>query len=106
MSEDSENPQDDKPLEDRPLDPVAVVILDQLSDLPADKTAAPDDIARAYAEIRRKPSDGRDLYKRYRRAVKEQAIHLARAGKIEITRRGEPVDPNDFKGVWRMRLKR
>lgn len=92
--------------DEKPLDPVAIVILDQLAALPEDKTAAPDDIARAYAEIRRKPNDGRDLYKRYRRAVKEQAIHLARAGKIDITRRGEPVDPNDFKGVWRMRLKR
>ncbi|HAJ21243.1 MAG TPA: DUF3253 domain-containing protein, partial [Rhodospirillaceae bacterium] len=30
----------------------------------------------------------------------------ARAGRIEILRRGEPVNPDDFKGVWRMRLKR
>jgi hypothetical protein len=85
---------------------VAVVLLDHLATLPQDKSAAPDDVARAYAEIRRKPSDGRDLYKRYQRAVKEQAIHLARAGRIEILRRGEPVNPDDFKGVWRMRLKR
>ena len=89
-----------------PLDPVAIMILDQLAALPDDKSATPDEVARAYAEARRKPNDGRDLYKRYRRAVKEQAIHLARVGRIEILRRGEPVDPDDFKGVWRMRLKK
>lgn len=89
-----------------PLDPVAEAMLAHLALLPEDKSAAPDDIARAFAEQRRKPSDGRDLYKRFRQAVKEQAIHLARAGRVEILRRGEPVDPNDFKGVWRLRLKR
>ncbi|MEQ8440685.1 MAG: DUF3253 domain-containing protein [Alphaproteobacteria bacterium] len=88
------------------LDPVAVYMLDALSALEEGKSAAPDDIARGFAETRRKPNDGRDLYKRYRQAVKEQAIHLARAGRVEILRRGEPVDPNDFKGVWRLRLKR
>ena len=25
-------------------------------------------------------------------------------GRIEIVRKGKPVDPDDFKGVWRMRL--
>lgn len=92
--------------DETPLDPVAVTLLDHLAALPEDKSAPPDDIARAYAELRRRPNDGRDLYKRYRQAVKEQAIHLARAGRIEILRRGEVVDPNDFKGVWRIRMKR
>jgi len=94
-----ENPSDVR-------DPVAVFMLDALAALPAEKSVAPDDIARGFAETKRKPNDGRDLYKRYRQAVKEQAIHLARAGRVEILRRGEPVDPNDFKGVWRLRLKR
>jgi len=89
-----------------PLDPVAVVLLEQLAALPQGKSAAPDDVARAYAELRRRPTDGRDLYRRYQRAVKEQAIFLARVGRIEILRRGEVVNPDDFKGVWRMRLKR
>lgn len=89
-----------------PLDPVALTLLDVLNGLPDGKTAAPDDVARAYAEVRRKPGDGRDLYKRYRNAVKQQAIFLARRGRIDILRKGEPVDPNDFKGVWRMRVRR
>ena len=92
--------------EEKPLDPVAEAILSTLGAVSDDRGLAPDDIAREIAESRRKPSDGRDLYKRYRQAVKEQAIFLARQGRVEITRRGEPVDPNDFKGLWRVRLKR
>lgn len=87
------------------LDPVAEAILSELAHLPAGETLAPDDAARAFAERKRKPNDGRDLYKRYRHAVKQQAIYLARAGRIEIVRKGEAVDPDDFKGLWRMRLK-
>lgn len=102
-SDDKTNSDPTKP--PAPLDPVALAILDHLATLPADKSATPDEAAKAYAELRRKPSDGRDLYKRYQRAIKEQAIHLARQGRIEILRRGEPVNPDDFKGVWRMRLK-
>jgi hypothetical protein len=86
------------------LDPVATVILERLEALPAGDSLSPDDAARAFAETKRRPNDGRDLYKRYRQAVKQQAIHLARAGTIQIVRRGEAVDPNDFKGLWRMRL--
>lgn len=88
------------------LDPVAESILAQLQALPPGESLAPDDAARAFAETKRKPKDGRDLFTRYRQAVKQQAIHLARDGRIEILRKGEPVDPNDFKGLWRMRLKR
>jgi len=93
-------------VEETPLDPVAESILATLRGLPADKSIPPDDIARQIADSRRKPKDGRDLYKRYRQAVKEQVIFLARQGQVEMLRRGEPVDPNDFKGLWRVRLKR
>ena len=37
-------------------------------------------------------------------AVRQQAIHLARQGRIEIVRKGRPVDPNKVKGVVRLRL--
>ncbi|MBP5858233.1 DUF3253 domain-containing protein [Marivibrio halodurans] len=97
--------QDDGAARDA-LDPVARSILAQLEALPAGESLSPEDAARAYAETKRKPKDGRDLFKRYRQAVKQQAIHLARDGRIDILRKGEPADPNDFKGLWRMRLKR
>jgi hypothetical protein len=35
-------------------------------------------------------------------AVRRAAIKLALAGRIVITRKGKPVDPNDFKGVYRL----
>jgi hypothetical protein len=31
-------------------------------------------------------------------------VGLARAGRLVILRHGKPADPDDFKGVWRMRL--
>ena len=46
-----------------------------------------------------------DLWRRYLNAVRQQSIHLARAGRIEILRKGKPADPNNFKGVYRLRLK-
>lgn len=35
--------------------------------------------------------------------VRAAAVRLAVAGRIEITRHGKPVDPLNFKGVWRIR---
>ncbi|MEC8198924.1 MAG: DUF3253 domain-containing protein, partial [Pseudomonadota bacterium] len=49
--------------------------------------------------------DPPDFWRRYLNAVRQQAKHLARMGRIEILRKGKPVDPNDFKGVYRLRLK-
>ena len=39
-------------------------------------------------------------------AVRRVAVKLAVAGQIVITRKGRPVDPNDFKGVYRLALPR
>ena len=38
------------------------------------------------------------------REVRNAAIGLARAGKIVIYRKGEPADPEDFRGVYRLAL--
>lgn len=62
------------------------------------------DVARAFAAARAKPGDGPQAWRRYMNAVKQQMVHLARAGRIEIIRKGQLVDPNDFKGVVRLRL--
>ncbi|MEE2527085.1 DUF3253 domain-containing protein [Hyphobacterium sp. HN65] len=37
-------------------------------------------------------------------AVKQAAVRLALAGKVDILRKGKPVDPTDFKGVYRISL--
>lgn len=39
-------------------------------------------------------------------SVRRAAIKLALAGQIVIYRKGKPVDPNDFKGVYRLGLPR
>ena len=61
------------------------------------------DALRAFAATRAKPSDPPDLWRRYLPAVRQQALHLARQGRIAILRKGKPVDPNKpVKGVIRL----
>jgi hypothetical protein len=85
-------------------DPVAQAILALLAGGAPGDTYSLMDAARAYADIRRRPRDGPELWRRYMNAVRQQAVHLARQGRIEIIRKGAPVDPDDFKGVVRLRL--
>jgi len=82
-------------------DPVAIAILNILAD---NLTPTFQDAARIIADQRRAPKDGPNLWRRYLVAVRQQAVHLAKAGRIEITRKGDVVDPRDFKGIVRMRL--
>ena len=87
---------------EKPLDPVAEFILDMLA---ATGSAAPVDVARALGEARKRPNEKPDAWRRFMNPVKQQMVHLARAGLVEIVRKGEVVDPEDFRGVIRMRLK-
>jgi len=86
-------------------DAVAQAILDQLRAAGAGASLSPDDIARAFAESRRKKSDPPDLWRRYLNAVRQQALHLARDGRIVILRHGTPQDPKaPIKGLIRLSL--
>jgi hypothetical protein len=86
-------------------DAVAQTILEMLQEAGAGASLSPDDIARAFAERRRKKSDPPDLWRRYLNAVRQQALHLARAGRIVILRRGELQDPQaPIKGLIRLAL--
>ena len=38
--------------------------------------------------------------------VRRGAVRLALAGRLVIYRKGRPVDPNDFKGIYRLGLPR
>jgi hypothetical protein len=60
------------------------------------KSVSPTEAARALTP----DADWHRLMPQVRRA----AVRLARAGQIVITRKGKPVDPNDFKGVYRLAL--
>lgn len=46
------------------------------------------------------PEDWQSLTKRIRLTSRQ----LAEAGHIIILRKGEPADPNDFKGVYRLQI--
>ncbi|MEX2616405.1 MAG: DUF3253 domain-containing protein [Alphaproteobacteria bacterium] len=89
---------------ERKDDPIAETILSYLDALGPGKSASPMDIAKAIGEARAKPKDPPELWRRYMTSVKQQMIYLARSGRIDITRKGQKVDPNDFKGVVRLRL--
>ena len=45
-----------------------------------------------------------DNWNQHLRPVRAVAIRMAAAGKISILRKGKPVDPEDFKGVYRLTL--
>lgn len=82
-------------------DPVVIAILEAVAD---GGNPTFQDVARAIAKGRAKPKDGPSLWRRYLNAVKQQSIHLAKAGRIEIVRKGVPVDPKDFRGIVKLRL--
>ena len=83
------------------IDPVAEFILEALAE---SGSAAPVDIARSLGAMRKRPSEKADAWRRFMNPVKQQMVHLARAGRIEIIRKGVVVDPEDFRGVVRLRL--
>ena len=84
-------------------DPVARAILDLIEALPPGRSVAPVEVARAVARFRARPGDPPDIWRRYLPAVRQQALHLARRGRIAILRKGKPVDPHaPFKGVVRL----
>jgi Protein of unknown function (DUF3253) len=72
-------------------------ILRLIEERGAAKSICPTDAARLLA--------GED-WRRRLPEVRQSAIHLARAGRIAILRHNKPVDPNAFKGVYRLSLPR
>ncbi len=84
-------------------DPVARTILDLIETVPPGRSISPVQAARAFALTRARPGDPPDAWRRYLPAVRQQALHLARARRIAILRKGKPVDPHaPFKGVVRL----
>ena len=65
-----------------------------------DKTFCPSEAARALAG--EKP----DEWGRVMIPVRRAAVALALQGRLVVYRKGKPVDPADFKGVYRLGLPR
>lgn len=80
------------------IDPTEAAILRLLAARPPDKTVAPEDVARALAQ----DTD----WHSHLGAVRRTAVRLALEGRLVIYRKGKPVDPADFKGVYRLGLPR
>ena len=85
---------------------VREIILD-LAAAAGEGSISPGEVAKAFAGERRRPGAPAVSAHRWSRIVREEAIGLARAGKVQVLRKGRPVDPHaPVKGVIRIRLVR
>lgn len=82
-------------------DPVATAILTVIA-AAGGASVAPREVAQALAALHPKPRDRPDAWRRYLTAVRQQSLHLARSGRIQLIRRGQPVAPHNIKGVIRL----
>lgn len=75
---------------------IEAAIFRLLAALPAGKTVSPTDAANAL-----KPGPEWHLLMT---PIRRVAVRLALEGRLVIYRKGKPVDPNEFKGVYRLGL--
>ncbi len=62
------------------------------------RTVGPSDVARVLG------GDHPDGWGPLMQPIRRVAVRLMKEGRIVITRKGRPVDPDDFRGVYRLRL--
>jgi len=79
--------------------PLAAVILTLCSEAEPGSTISPIDAAQAFAAAR---GEGELGWRAHLQDVRRTAVRLAEAGRIVIYRKGKPVDPRDFRGVYRL----
>ncbi len=75
--------------------PVRDAILGLVGERGPGKTICPTEAAKAVTA---------DHWRKLLPDVRAEAVRLARAGEIAIYRKGRPVDPENFKGVYRLGL--
>lgn len=88
------NSSDSKSSPGKPLDDAILEVLAR----PDVKTLSAPEIANAIAT----DGDWHDLLV----PIRSTAVALAQAGRLVIYRKGKPVDPTDFRGVYRLGLPR
>ena len=64
----------------------------------AERTVGPTDVARALG------GDHPDGWGPLMPHVRRAAVRLMKQGRVVILRKGRPVDPDDFRGVYRLAL--
>ena len=76
------------------IEAITATILRIAAERGPEKSLCPTDVARAVSAENWRPLLG---------AVRKVAADLARQGKIEILRKGKPINPDDMRGVIRLR---
>lgn len=82
----------------RPTDDELADMILRLAAERGDRTLGPMDVARAVG------GDHPDGWGPLMQPIRRVAVQLMKAGRLVITRKGRPVDPDDFRGVYRLRL--
>lgn len=88
----STEPSDSSPTLER-------VILELCAQTRPGRTIDPTDAAQAFAAAR---GEGELAWRSHLQGVRRAAVQLAQAGRLVIYRKGKPVDPQDFRGVYRL----
>jgi hypothetical protein len=66
---------------------------------PAGKPIGPDVVARAIVGKNEK------VWRRLMKPIKDEAVRLAKDGKVILLRKGKPADPDRVRGLYRIRLR-
>ena len=74
--------------------PIEDVLFAMLAETPPGKSVSPEQLARAL------DAEG---WRRLLPQIRSTVRGLARQGRVVITRHGKPADPENFKGVYRLR---
>ncbi|MCJ2062580.1 DUF3253 domain-containing protein [Methylobacterium sp. J-088] len=77
---------------------IETTILDLVAARGAGKTICPSEVARALG------GPHPDGWGPLMQPVRRVAVRLAHAGRVAILRKGKPVDPDDFRGIYRLSL--
>jgi hypothetical protein len=75
---------------------IETTLLDLVAERGAGKTVCPSEVARALG------GPHPDGWGPLMQPVRRVAVRLAKAGRIAILRKGRPVDPDDFRGIYRL----
>ncbi len=84
-------------------DPLAQTILALCAAAGPGKSIDPTEAAKAFARQR---EEDELAWRTHLSQVRSRAVALARQGRLVIYRKGKPVDPDDFRGVYRLGLPR
>ena len=75
-------------------DPIETAILNKIAALEPGKSIEPAEVAKELQP---------EQWQRMLPKVRATALSLMRQGKLTITKKGKPVDPDNFRGVTRLR---